>query len=122
MDATSRSGNVGRMRLAGIAGLALWWLAGVSRVLAITITVAIPTNTQIVGIEPNESGGCLYGETVTVSAQVTPIAGITAPTGTVQFLIAAGDVVGSASLVPSSSTPASIATTSAVCAPPQPVW
>jgi len=113
---TMRSGNVWGMRLASMAGLALLWLAGVSRVLA--VTVAIPTNTQILGIQSNEgSGECAYGESVTVSALVTPIAGTTAPTGTVQFLVG-GTVLGSASLVPTGLAPGAAEaslTTSALC-------
>lgn len=61
------------------------------------IDVAIPTSTTITGVNWTGAANPQYGETVTISAQVLPLAGSTPPTGTVQFL-QNGAVIGSAPL------------------------
>jgi len=77
-------------------GLALLWVACPLEIFA--ITVGILTNTTITAVLSKEgTTECVYGETITIVAQVSPIAGATAPSGTVQFLHN-GFVIGSASL------------------------
>lgn len=89
-----KSGNV--RKIGFFAMVWLLWAACPSEVGA--ITVAIPTNTTITAVVSNEAvGECVYGETVTITAMVTPFALRIAPTGTVQSLLN-GVVIGSAPL------------------------
>jgi len=96
-----------RAYLTGIIGLALLWVASPGEVFAITI--GIPTNTTITAVLSKKGATeCVYGETVTIVAQVSPIGGTTAPSGTVQFLHN-GVVIGSASLAPITNSNISLA-------------
>jgi len=95
MKATYRLSSVRCTQLAPAVSFLFLWAACPLELSA--IEVAIPTSTTITGVNWTGGANPQYGETVTISAQVLPLAGSTPPMGTVQFL-QNGAVIGSAPL------------------------